>query len=125
MIKEGSLCIWQNVLPPYSYINGQECTVVRGLSYVSAVNANGYRNFGLYYVTDTPSVVSDERRMAAKPHQLRLKSTPPEDKEEVGATSLKEAVLGKGSAMIFLAGLFLGACVGVIATSLVYINKVY
>jgi hypothetical protein len=87
MIKEGDICIWQNLGDNYTVqgqlYDGLECTAMSGLVMVSCNNGIG-QSIGerLCYKTDTVvHTPFGSGPVIAKPHQLRLKNPPKEDKE--------------------------------------------
>jgi hypothetical protein len=83
MIKEGDICIWQNSDKLFEYLNGEECTVLSNLMMHSVRNYLGLEiGKKLGYSTDTRvHTPYGSGTIVAKPHQLRLKNPPPEDKE--------------------------------------------
>jgi hypothetical protein len=85
MIKPGTICIWQNVVGEYSWLNGTECTAKTGLQ-MHKVLTRVEKVLG--YLTDTKVPYGLFQAIClAKPHELREKNPP---KEEETTTKEKE-----------------------------------
>lgn len=82
MIREGSICIWQNCVGEWEFLNGTETTVIRGLHFCDSFDYyDRYVGKYLVYGTDTPHPI-DRENLLAQPHELRLKDPDEFDKHE-------------------------------------------
>jgi hypothetical protein len=77
MIEAGTICIWQNIVGSYSWMNGRECTATTGLQ-MHSVNNKPDKVLG--YMTDTQlDIFGINCRCVAKPMELREKNPPKEE----------------------------------------------
>lgn len=91
MITEGSVCIWQNQVGEWTYLNGTETTVLKGLHFRNVVDFfNMGRGTHLVYTTDSifPDCECGTCNLFAQPHELRLKDGPDELDEDIPETCM-------------------------------------
>lgn len=74
MITEGTVCIWQNQVGEWAWLNGVETTVLKGLHFAVTVDFfNHVRKPRLVYMTDTPDPQYPDFTLYAGPNELRIK----------------------------------------------------
>jgi hypothetical protein len=74
--KIGDVCIWQNCVGPWTYLNGTETTITSGQRF----GIDTYSmEFGVGFGTDTPDPARDGYFLIGPPHELRLKHPPKSD----------------------------------------------
>lgn len=84
MIRKGDVCIWQNCVGPWAYLNGSETTVLTDLAYREGWHYDDTpAGRSLVYLTDTPAPDDPASPLYAEPHELRKKFPDTDDEELV------------------------------------------
>lgn len=83
MIKAGDVCIWQNGVGKWAYLNGSETTVTSDLTMHLCEMPDGSLKEKLTWTTDTPSPTYPWLTIRAEPGDLRKKFPDADDEDEI------------------------------------------